>query len=212
MTDAPEVYVSVSADGRKVAEAEVADAGGAQALLEAAREAGARLAWAHSQADLSALGYRRVPGYRRLTGQTSQAGPAAGPEADPGVTVLAPEDDAPRLWAEAFAGQWGHKTPERWPPDLPAGTITLCLCREGEVAGLCRVEPQSGLIDAPGLRPGDRDPDGYGRLLMAALAFVPGPDVTVESWGEPPELTAVAESIGLTTAEYEQGWELELPA
>lgn len=207
MTGASAVVFAVSADGRSVAEAEVADAVGAQALLAAARSAGARLAWAHSQADLSAHGYRPVPGYRRLTGPV---GPQPGRQPDAGVTILAAAEDSPALWASAYYGQWGHKTPQQWPIDLPPGAMTLSLCRDGEVIGVCRIEPEEGLIDAPGLRPGDRDPESYRRLLTAALAAVRGPAATVESWGEPPELTAVAESLGLATEEYVQGWESEL--
>ena len=92
----------------------------------------------------------------------------------------------------------------------PLGLLAPGLRRHGEVVGLCRVDPRDGLIDAPGLAPGYREPDGYRRLLAAALAAVSGPEASIESWGEPAELTAVAQSMGLTTAEYVQGWEADL--
>ncbi|MGI9005102.1 MAG: hypothetical protein ACR2FU_02705 [Streptosporangiaceae bacterium] len=216
MTSAPGVVFSVSAAGQTVAEAEVADADGARALLAAARAAGAQLAWAHSHADLAPLGFRPQPGYRRSEAPAFRgpAGTDAG-HVPPGqlpdhVGVLAPEEDSAALWARVFRGQWGHKTPQDWPLDLPEDTITLCLRRDGEIAGLVRVEPATGLIDAPGLAPGFRAPDGYRRLLTAALGAAAGRPVTVESWGEPAELTAVAEDLGLVTAEYMPGWELDL--
>jgi len=55
----PDVYFSVSTDGRTVAEALIADHGQARELLAAAREAGSLLAWAHSAADLSDQGFSR---------------------------------------------------------------------------------------------------------------------------------------------------------
>lgn len=207
MSGAPEIVYALSPDGRKVAEAVVAGLEGARALLAAARAQGAELAWAHSTADLSATGYRRVPGYRRMSGPARDHGEG---RSDPGIGLLTAADDSPELWARAYRGQWGHRTPEQWPFDLPRGTVTLALRRDGQVVGLCRVDPEAGLIDGPGLAPAYRDPDGYRRLLSAALAAVSGQEATLESWGEPAELTAVAESLGLATEEYVQGWEFDL--
>lgn len=212
MSDEPEILFSASAEGRPVAEAEIADVDGARALAEAARAAGAHLAWAHSPADLTSAGFQPRPGYRRLVGQAERDRVHLGGDglAEGHVGPLAADEDSAALWARAFEGQWGHKTPQEWPFDLPAGTVTLCLRRAGEIVGVCRVEPETGAIDAPGLVPGCREAGPYRLLLTAALAEVTGPVATVESWGEPPELTAVAESLGLTTAAYEPGWELDL--
>jgi hypothetical protein len=219
VTSVPDVVLAVSADGRVVAEAEVADLDGARALLAAARATGAHLAWAHCPADLAPAGFRPRPGYRRMVGPATRtpgaaqgaSSPAAGSaEDDDGeITELAAADSA-ALWALAFLGQWGHRTPEEWPPDLPAGTITLCLLRDGAIAGLCRVEPETGLIDAPGLVPAQRDVAGYRALLAAALARVRTPTATMESWGDGSERVRSAEALGLRTAEYVQGWETEL--
>jgi hypothetical protein len=205
----PDVYFSVSADGRTVAEALIADHDQARELLAAAREAGSLLAWAHSAADLSDLGFTRQWGSRKVFGQPSPSPVHAGE----GVVQLADSEDRPDLWAAAYRGQWGHKTPqpEDWPFELPPGTVTLSLRRDGVIAGVCRVDPASGLVDAPGVVPAYRaDISAYEELLTAALALVDAPTVGVESWGEGPERLAVCERLGLVTAEYTPGWEFVL--
>jgi hypothetical protein len=202
-----DVYFSVSTDGMTVAEALITDQDQARELLAAARKAGSSLAWAHSAADLSDLGFTRQWGSRTVTGQPSRVGAAAG------VVPLADSEDSPELWAAAYRGQWGHKTPQRgdWPFELPPGTKTLSLRRDGVIAGVCRVDPASGLVDAPGVVPAHRsDISAYEELLTAALTLVGAPTVTVESWGEGPERLAVCERLGLVTAEYTPGWEFVL--
>ncbi len=205
--ESPSVFFGVSTQGRTVAEALITDVAQARELLAAARTAESEVAWAHSAADLSELGFSEQPGYRTMTGQV-----AAGAR-DAGVVPLPPGDDSPDLWAAAFRGQWGHKTPppDQWPLDLPAGTVTLCLRRDGGIAALCRVDPAEGLIDAPGVPPAyPGDLAGYEALLRAAAALVHAPDVAVESWGEGSERVAVCARLGLTTAEYTPGWEFIL--
>ncbi len=205
--ESPSVFFGVSTQGRTVAEALIADPEQARELLAAARAAGSELAWAHSAADLSELGFSEQPGYRKMTGRLAAGTP------DAGVVPLPPADDSPDLWAAAFRGQWGHTTPspDQWPFDLPAGTVTLCLRGDGGVAGVCRVDPAAGLIDAPGVPPACRgDLSGYEVLLRAAAALVDAPAVAVESWGEGPDRVAVCERLGLTTAEYTPGWEFVL--
>ena len=66
-------------------------------------------------------------------------GPPAGGSLNAGISPLREQEDSPELWAAAFRGQWGHKTPspDQWPLDLPAGTVTLCLRRNGGIAGVC---------------------------------------------------------------------------
>jgi hypothetical protein len=203
----PDVYFSVSTDGRTVAEALIADHDQARELLAAAREAGSLLAWAHSAADLSDLGFTRQWGSRKVTGQPSRL------RAGEAVVPLADSEDRPDLWAAAYRGQWGHKTPqpEDWPFELPPGTVTLSLRRDGVIAGVCRVDPAGGLVDAPGVVPAHRsDISAYEELLTAALTLVGAPTVTVESWGEGPERLAVCARLGLVTAEYTPGWEFVL--
>lgn len=85
----------------------------------------------------------------------------------------------------------------------------LGLWRGGLIAGICRIFPAAGRIDAPGLLAGQRDEAGYRALLSAGLSWVPG-QVTVESWGDGPDRVLTCEQLGLTTAEYCPGWELDL--
>jgi hypothetical protein len=129
------------------------------------------------------------------------------------VVPLPDDEDGPDVWAAAYQGQWGHKAPQpgEWPFELPPGTVTLRLRRDGAIAGVCRVEPPTGLIDAPGVVSTYRaDLSVYEALLRAALTRVDAPAATVESWGEGPERLAVCERLGLKTAEYTPGWEFVL--
>jgi hypothetical protein len=198
------VHYAVSADGRRVAEAEVGGIAAARELLAAAAAAGSELAWAHSAADLSSLGFRERPGYRRLTGP-ARPGPVAGE-----VTELSGDEDTAALCAAAYCGQWGHKTPDSWPVAEVAGSVLLGLRKGVAVAGICRIGPVSGHVDAPGLIAGERDVVGYRVLLAAALSRVGAREATVESWGDGPDRVRVCGELGLKTAEYCPGWELEL--
>ena len=204
MTQALSVHYDVSADGRTVAEAEVDDIGAAQELIAAAVVGDCELAWAHSAIDLSSLGFAGQPGYRRLIGQ-AQPGPLPH-----GVTELAEYEDTAELCAAAYHGQWGHKSPDKWPIDEFAGSRVLGLRRDGRIVGICRIDPPAGQIDAPGLLLGQRDQVGYRLLLTAALSSVPVGEVTVDSWGDGPERVQVCAELGLTTDEYCPGWELDL--
>ena len=196
------VYYGMSADGRSVAEAEVDDLAEARELIAAA--AGCELAWAHGSAGLSSLGFGERPGYRRLSGPGR-------PEPLPdGVTELSGAEDTAELCAAAYCGQWGHKTPDAWPVAELAGSMVLGLRRGGLIAGICRVTPATGHLDAPGLIPGQRDEAGYRVLLSAGLSQITVAKATVESWGDDPDRVRVCEQLGLVTAEYCPGWELEL--
>jgi len=210
----PTVVFGVNTEGRTVAEGSIADADQAEALLAAGRRAGSDLVWAHSAADLSALGFTRQWGYRRLEGRVRAAGEEVNgrprQDFDHEVVPLAAEEESADLWAEAFRGQWGHKTPQQWPPDLPPGTASIGLRKAGMTIGVCRIEPASGLIDAPGLVPAHREAAAYQALLEAALAAARTPSVTVESWGDSPARVTVCEGLGLTTAKYVPGWQFTL--
>ena len=198
------IYYGVSADGRSVAEAEVGGVAGARELLAAAAAAGCELAWAHSAASLSCVGFRERPGYRRLTGP---ARPGQVPE---GVAEVPAEEDTAELCAAAYRGQWGHKTPATWPVAELAGSRLLGLRRDGLIAGICRVFPAAARIDAPGLILGQRDEAGYRMLLAAGLSQITAVSATVESWGDGPDRVRACGQVGLATAEYCPGWELDL--
>jgi hypothetical protein len=204
LTEALSIHYDVSADGRTVAEAEVDDMDAARELVIAATVADCGLAWAHSGIDLSALGFEGQPGYRRLTGPARP-----GPLPD-GVTELVGDEDSAELNAAVYHGQWGHKTPDKWPIEEFSGSTVLGLRRDGRIVGICRIIPSDGQIDAPGLLAGQRDQTGYRLLLAAALSQVPVGPVTVDSWGDGPERVQVCADLGLTTDEYCPGWELDL--
>jgi len=199
-----DVEYAVSADGRRVAEAEVGGIVAARELVAAAIAAGSELAWAHSAADLSSLGFSERSGYRRLVG------PALRTPMPDGVTELSADEDTAELCAAAYRGQWGHKTPDAWPLADLAGSTLLGLRRGGLIAGTCRIASTAGYIDAPGLIPGQRDYAGYLMLLSAALSRAAAGQVTVESWGDSRDRVRACEQLGLATAEYCPGWELDL--
>src|SRR5258708_38556035 len=188
----PAVVFGVSTEGRTVAEGVAADAEQAEALLAAGRQAGSDLVGAHSGAALSALGFTRQWGYRRLEGRALAAGGSASgrprqEEPDHVVGPLAVEQESAELWTEAFRGQRGHKTPRQWPLDLPPGTATLGLRSAGTTIGVCRVEPASGLIDAPGLVRPHRAAGGHQALLDAALPAARTAPLPGESRAAPPQ-------------------------
>jgi len=204
LADLLEVQYAVSADGRRVAEAEVGSIVAARELVAAAIAAGSELAWAHSAADLSALGFSERPGYRRLVG------PAMPKPMPTDVTELSADEDTAELCAAAYHGQWGHKTPDTWPLADLAGSTLLGLRRGGLIAGTCRITTAAGYIDAPGLIPHERDDAGYRMLLAAALSRIAAGQVIVESWGDSQDRVRACEQLGLTTAAYCPGWELDL--
>jgi hypothetical protein len=203
-----EIFYAVSADGRSVAEAEVEDLAGARELVAAARAAGSLLAWAHCAADLSSLGFEPRPGFRRLTGPSRP-----GPLPD-GVSVLSAAEDTAELNTTAWRGQWGHKSPLAsagvWPVPGLEGTPLLGLRRAGRITGICRLFPAEDLIDAPGLLEPDPDAAGYALLLSAGLTQLSAAEISVYSWGDGPERVRACTELGLETAEYTPGWELEL--
>ena len=108
------------------------------------------------------------------------------------------------------SGDTRHRRPSSGRSTCQRG-LTLCLRRDGEIAGVCRVDPATGLIDGPGILTAHRgDLSCYEDLLAAAMALAGTASITVESWGEGPERTAVCERLGLVTTEYTGGWEYVL--
>ena len=76
--------------------------------------------------------------------------------------------------------------------------------------GICRVTPRARHFDAPGLITGHGGETGYRALLAAGLSQIAAGQVTVESWGDGPDRVHACEQLGLATAEYCPGWELDL--
>ena len=87
----------------------------------------------------------------------------------------------------------------------------MSLRLDGAIAGVCRVDPATGLIDAPGVVPAYRaDLSGYEALLRAEIIFVDATNAAVEDWGEGAEHIAVCERLGRTKSDYTPGWEFVL--
>lgn len=187
--------------GAPVAECEL-DAGDLGLLPGLAREATARgcaLLWVHSSADLTPAGFTARPGFRRF----SAADPPPG-DPLPLLDTAAVLDLLPR----AFHGQWGHhEFDAAWARSAEARYVGLG--RPGAWTGLCRFEPHRRYLDGPGFLAGNRSPDAARRLVLGALARLgPGP-VTIETWGEPPDVYL---ELGCTVDEECGGWERALPS
>jgi len=167
-------------------------------LAAAARQHGATRLCIYSTADLSAAGFARREGYRRLTASAVPAG-------DP-LPVLDREAVA-AVWPLAFVGQWGHHRVQPGVNDALPGAIYVGLPGGDDWLGLCRVEPERRHIDGPGFvgRPGSAE-QAQALVVGAGAQLNPGP-VTLETWGDHAEAYL---ELGFSIAEECPGWELAL--
>lgn len=182
-------------------EAELGDEEQPGRWIERARGREADVLWLHTNADLTAAGFERFPGYVRLRAERAPAG-------EP-LPRLAPEDYA-ATQDGAFRGLWGHKlvTPDAEPQPR---AVVLGLYERDEAVGLCTVFPGERLVDGPGVVAGARDRARYERLLLGACAELgPGP-IDVESWGDDPAVIAAYERLGFAAVERVTGWQRHLP-
>ena len=186
--------VAVSADGRRVVELESFS----PADLDAARAAGAELHWVHADDDLSAHGFHRAGGYVHMHADAVPVRPNREPP-------LLDRRDYAEVLGRAYTGLWGHKqvAPDARPP-LDAVVVGV------PVIGLCRVWPETRLIDAPGVLPEAREPDAYASLLLHACAILGEGPADLESWGDADETIEAYEDLGFDVVERVQGWQLEL--
>src|SRR3979411_1574898 len=99
--------MQISVDGKRVVEADSFAAGDDQT----ARAAGAELLWVHTNADLSAHGFRAAGAYVRM-----HADEVPVRRREPS---LVEECDYAEVLARAYAGLWGqkHVSPLAAPPD-----------------------------------------------------------------------------------------------
>ena len=156
--------------------------------------------WLHGNADLTAAGFERFPGFVRLRTERPPRGEAVPP--------LAPELFAATQDA-AFRGLWGHKLVS--PDAEPApGSVVLGLDDGTGAIGLCTIFPSERLIDGPGVVSGAREPAAYVRLLLGACAELGAGPVDVESWGDDPAVIAAYEELGFSVVERNEGWQLRL--
>jgi hypothetical protein len=186
--------------GEPLAECELAagETGLLPALVHEAAAAGAALLWVHCPADLTGAGFSPRQGYRRFIA-------AVLPPADPLPLLATP--DVIDLLPRAYLGQWGHhQVDAAW---VAAGDARYVgLGGPGRWRGLCRIEPERRHIDGPGFVAGAGSPGDVRALLLGAAAHLGEGPVTVETWGEPPE---VYTSLGFEIAEENGGWERPLP-
>jgi hypothetical protein len=188
------VSLAVSVDGRRIVELEAFTEAGVQA----ARAAGAELAWAHSDDDLSPHGFRRAGAYVRMH---ADAVPLRANREPP----LLDRRDYAEVLGRAYGGLWGHKrvAPDARPP-LDAVVVGSA------IVGLCRLWPESRLIDAPGVLPEAREVDAYASLLLHACAVLGEGPADLDSWGDSEDVVQTYEDLGFNVVERVQGWELEL--
>ena len=165
-----------------------------------ARERDAELLWLHGNADLTAEGFERFPGFVRLR--------AGSPPHGEMVPRLAPELFAATQDA-AFRGLWGHKlvSPDAEPPPT---SVVLGLYGGSDPIGICTIFPSERLIDGPGVVSSARKPAVYVRLLLGACAELGAGPVDLESWGDDPAVIAAYEELGFDVVEREIGWQFRV--
>ena len=185
--------MQISADGKRVVEAD-SFAGGDD---EAARDAGAEILWVHTNDDLSAHGFRRAGAYVRM-----HADEVPVRKREPSFIE---ERDYAEVLARAYSGLWGHKhvSPLAEPPE---GAFVVGV----PVVGLCTVFPAERLIDGPGVLPEGREPDAYASLLVSACTVLGAGPADLDSWGDAEETIEAYEDLGFDVVERIQGWELVL--
>jgi hypothetical protein len=185
--------MQISADGKRVVEAESFVVGDA----ETARAAGAEILWVHTNDDLAVHGFRHAGAYVRM-----HADEVPVRTREPSFIE---ERDYAEVLARAYAGLWGHKhvSPLAEPPD---GAIVVGV----PVVGLCTVFPAERLIDGPGVLPEGREPDAYASLLISACTVLGAGPADLDSWGDADETIEAYEDLGFDIVDQVQGWELEL--
>ena len=154
--------------------------------------------WEETNDDLTAQGYRRAGAYVRMH---ADAVPVRKNREPP----LLDRRDYAEVLARAYAGLWGHRqvAPDVRPP-LEAVVVGV------PVIGLCRVWPETRLIDAPGVLPEAREPDAYASLLLHACAILGEGPADLESWGDSDEVIEAYEDLGFDVVERVQGWERDV--
>jgi hypothetical protein len=188
------VTLARSADGLRVIELE----GFSPGDLDAARAAGAELLWVHANDDLSVHGFRKAGAYVHLHARAVPVRRDAEPP-------LLDRRDYAEVLARAYLGLWGHK---HVPADAqpPADAVVV----GDPLVGLCRVWREARLIDAPGVLPEARSPEGYASLLLHACAVLGEGPADLESWGDAEEAIDAYVGLGFDVVERTEGWELEL--
>lgn len=192
------VLLRHAADGRLVAMADLRDGSPPAPAIAEARDGGATELWAYGHG-LDEHGFEPAHGYARLHADLLPPGEPL-PESDDLDAIAA-------LLERCYVGLWGHWLPDR---ELVAQTVAKPQLRHLVLGdeGICRVNTSERLIDAPGLVPGARSPEGYERLVLGAAALLGEGPADLESWGDPPETVAAYEALGFRAEVVLQGWRL----
>ena len=188
--------------GAPVAECEL-DAGDLGLVPGLAREATARgcaLLWVHSSADLGPAGFTARPG----SGGSAWSALRLAGNPLPLLDIATVLDLLPAR--STASGVITSSTPPGPGRLRPATSATA---RPGAWTGLCRFEPHRRYLDGPGFLAGSRSPEAARRLVLGALARLGAGPVTIETWGEPPDVYL---ELGGTVEEECGGWERALPS
>jgi hypothetical protein len=190
---------AISSDGRRVLEADLGNEPVTD-WIALAHELGVELLWLHTDADLSADGFERFPGYVRMRTDESPTGAP--------LERLEPEHYA-RILDGAYRGLWGHKlvSPDAEPP---SGTVVFGLYDRHEPIGLCTVFLSERLVDGPGLLPDWRTPTAHARLLAGACAELGAGRIELDSWGDDPAVIDAYRELGFGIVDRTAGWQLTL--
>jgi hypothetical protein len=195
------MHVSTSAEGLLVAEVDLRSEADVEGTIELARSSGAAVLWAYGR-DLERHGFRPEGGYARLAARAVWTGHRRLPEERDGAELAS-------LYVRAYHGVWGHKTPSADAMEALATRPEIIHVVHPE-AGVCRVDLDERLVDAPGVVTAARTPTAYLELLAAACARLgPGP-ATMDSWGDPLERLVSYRSLGFVIVERIDGYTLQL--
>lgn len=165
-------------------------------------------------------GFAEVSAYRQLRADAAQSFPA--PTWPVGYTIRPwrGEADLPTLVEVAnrsFGDQWGHLIATlddwtQWLPQIDPRGLAFLYAADGALAGMSRATlretdgRRSGLIDAPGLIPAQRNVDLYRALLLHSISWLApqgSADYVIESWGDAPAVIAAYLALGFSISQRE---------
>jgi hypothetical protein len=186
-------------DGAVVAEVDLSRStrGATVDLIARARSLGAAKLWVHAHVIDVGLGFTHRGAYVRLRATLPPA---------PIELPFPPREQIVELQRGCFGDVWGHHEPG--PP--ADDSVFVALHEAGRWVGICEADPEALWIDGPGLLPGFRTPDRYGRLVRGAAAYLRHEPVVLETWGDSASTLAEYRALGFEVVQSVSGWELDL--
>ena len=190
---------------------------------------------ATTDAILLARGFMRVSNYSRMQAPCQVACDATEPVWPAGFTVRSYAADQRfdvllTAFNTCFLGQWGHNhlaadDLRAWLPSFDANGMFLAFAPDGSVAGMCRAAKSgtpnasdgqpTGHLDAPGVAPAYRALSLHLPLALTGLRWLgqqrdasgkPLASVTLESWGDSPEMLALYQTLGFAIEQQEHSY------